>query len=260
MSNLKKRLKNGEIITGTMITLFDNPDIVKMLKVCGFDYFIVDCEHGSFDFGKVAAMFGMAREIGLPGLVRIPEARREYILKFMEMGGKGFLLPQTETVEQAQALVEHSKYFPEGNRGVSLLRPHTGYGKIDDSMEYMRKANDECLLMIQIESPLGVENIDDLLGVEGIDAAFIGPNDLTQSMGIMAQTDHPRFLAAVEKIISSAKMKNKFCGIHLMSAHALIPYIEKGMTLNLWANDVLMLMNAAREGLAILKNYRDVRL
>ncbi|MDK2800994.1 MAG: hypothetical protein PWP27_2627 [Clostridiales bacterium] len=251
--DLKERLKKGEAVIGTMVTVFDNPDIIKMLKVCGFDLFIVDCEHGYFDYSKVAGMMGVAKEIGIAGLVRIPEVRREVVLKYMEMGAAGFLLPNTETVEQAQALVEYSKYYPMGNRGVSLLRAHTGYEKVPSAVEYMKKANEETILMIQIESPKGVENIDDLLAVDGVDAAFIGPNDLSQSMGIMGQTDNPKFIEAVDKVIAAAKSKNKFSGIHLMSTAALQPWIEKGMTLNLWANDVVMLMNSAREGLAQLK-------
>jgi 2-keto-3-deoxy-L-rhamnonate aldolase RhmA len=256
MSNLKTRLKNGESVIGTMVTIFDNPDIVKMLKVSGFDYFIVDCEHGSMDYSKVAGLFGMARAIGLPGLVRIPEVKREVVLKYMEAGAAGILLPNTETVEQAKALVDYSKYAPMGNRGVSLLRAHSDYEKVDSAVEFMKRSNEETILMVQIESPIGVENIGDLLDIEGIDAAFIGPNDLSQSMGIMGQLEHPMFVGALEKVISAAKERNKFAGIHIMYGKtALLPkWIDKGMTLNLWTNDVEMLMNSGKEGLDKLRN------
>ena len=253
MNNLKERLRKGESVIGTMVTVFDNPDIIKMLKVCGFDLFIIDCEHGYFDYSKVAGMFGMARAIGITGMVRIPEPKREVVLKYLEMGADGILMPNTETVEQAKKLIDCSKYYPLGNRGVSLLRGHTGYAKVPSAVEYMKKANDESILMIQIESPKGVENIEKLLDVEGIDVAFIGPNDLSQSMGIMGQTDSPEFIAAVDKVIEAAKKRNKFSGIFLMNTAALEPWMKKGMTLNLWANDVTMMMNAAREGLANLK-------
>jgi 2-dehydro-3-deoxyglucarate aldolase/4-hydroxy-2-oxoheptanedioate aldolase len=251
--NLKERLQAGQSILGTMVTVFDNPEIAKILKVCGFDFFIVDCEHGNFDYSDVAKMFTVAREAGIPPMVRIPEVRREIVLKYMEMGARGILLPNTETVEQAQALVAYSKYYPMGNRGVSLLRSHTGFEKIDSATEYMKKANDENVLMVQIESPVAVERIDDLLDVEGIDAAFVGPNDLSQSMGIMGQTENPRFIEAIDRVIASAKKRNKFSGIHMMSVDALEPWIQKGMTLNFWSNDVVMMMNAAKAGLAKLK-------
>jgi 2-keto-3-deoxy-L-rhamnonate aldolase RhmA len=251
--NLKERLKAGQSILGTMITVFDNPEIAKILKVCGFDFFIVDCEHGNFDYSDVAKMSTVAREAGIPLMVRIPEARREVVLKFMELGARGLLLPNTETVSQAKALVTYSKYYPMGNRGVSLLRTHTGFEKIDSATEYMNKVNEENILMVQIESPTAVENINNLLDVEGIDAAFVGPNDLSQSMGIMGQTDNPQFIAAVDKVIDAARRRGKFSGIHMMSVETLQPWIEKGMSLNFWSNDVIMLMNAAKAGLAKLK-------
>lgn len=253
MRDLKSRLKNGEVILGTMVAVFDNPDLINMLKVLKFDYFVIDCEHGYSDYGKVANLLGRAKALELPGLVRIPEVKREVVLKYMEMGASGILLPNCEQVAQAQALVEYAKYYPLGNRGVSLLRAHNGYEKVDSAAEYMKKTNEDTLLMIQIESPSAVRNIGDLLDVEGIDAAFIGPNDLSQSMGIMGQMEHPDFIAAVETVIETAKKKNKFAGIHMMSTVALQKWIDKGMTLNLWANEVVMMMNGARDGLNQLK-------
>lgn len=201
MGNLKARLKNGETVIGTMVTVFSHPDMVKILKVAGFDYFIIDCEHGSFDYKDVALLLGMAKAVDLPGIVRIPSAGREVILKYMESGATGLLLPETDTAEQAKALVEYSKYAPMGDRGVSLLRPHTGYEQIPDAVEYMKKTNEETILMAQIESQTGVANINAILDVEGIDAAFIGPNDLSQSLGIMGQTRNPLFMQAVEKVV-----------------------------------------------------------
>lgn len=245
--DLKARLKRGESILGTMITLFDNPEIAKILKVCGFDFFIVDCEHSPFDYSAVANMLAMARECGIGGLVRVPEPRREVVLKYMEMGAIGLLLPNTDTPEQARALVEYAKYSPLGKRGVSLLRGHSGFEKIENTVQYMQERNAETLLMAQIESPLAVANVESILAVDGIDAVFIGPNDLTQSMGIHGQFTHPEYLAAVGHVIASAKRKEKFSGIHLMAPSALKPWIEQGMTLNLCGNDVDFLMKMARQ-------------
>ncbi|HUK99421.1 MAG TPA: aldolase/citrate lyase family protein [Nitrospirota bacterium] len=252
-NNLKVRLKKGERVLGTMVSLFDHPEIAKIIKLCGFDYFIVDCEHGNFDYTTVARIMTVARESDICGMVRIPDIRREVILKYMDMGAGGLLLPNTETVEQARALVEYAKYAPLGNRGVQLFRGHTGFEKIANATDYMKKANEETVLLIQIESPTGVKNIDALLAVDGIDAAFIGPNDLSQSMGIMGQFDHPNFIAALDAIIAAAKRKQKFSGAHFQVANALKPWIAKGMTVNLWANETVMMMNAAKDGITMLK-------
>lgn len=248
--NLKARLQQGECVLGTMITIFDNPEIAKILKVCGFDYFIVDCEHGGFNYSAVANILALARETGIAGLVRVPEAKREVVLKFMEMGAAGLLLPNTDTPEQARALVEYSKYLPMGKRGVSLLRPHTGFEKIESAARYMQDNNADTLLMAQVESPLSVQNVEAILDVEGIDAVFIGPNDLSQNMGIYGQYTHPDFLAALDRVIGAARKRGKFSGIHLMSSAGLLPWIEKGMRLNLCGNDVDLLMKAAKQTIA----------
>lgn len=249
-NGLKARLRRGECVVGTMVTVFDNPELAKMLKVCGFDYFIVDCEHGPFNYAAVANLLAMARETGIGGFVRVPEPRREVILKYMEMGAAGLLLPNADTPEQARALVEHAKYLPLGRRGVSMLRAHTGFEKVESPLQYMQDSNDETVLMAQIESPLSVRNVEAILDVDGIDAAFIGPNDLTQNMGIYGQFTHPEYIAALDHVIASARRRNKFSGIHLMSSAGLKPWIEKGMTLNLCGSDVDLLMKAARQAAA----------
>ena len=249
-NSLKSRLKKGEGVIGTMITIFDNPEIAKIVKVCGFDYFIIDCEHGSYNYSSIANMLAVAREAGIAGVVRIPEVKREVVLKYMEMGAAGLLLPNTETAEQARLLVEYSKYSPMGNRGVSLLRPHTGFEEVKSAVEYMKNLNEETLLMTQIESPKGLKNLADILEVDGIDAAFIGPNDLSQSMGIMGQINHPDFVAALDHVIKTSKEKGKYSGIHLTTPESIVPWVEKGMTLNLLANEVIYMMNGAKDTLS----------
>lgn len=236
MASLKERLRNGEQILGTMVTTFASPDIAKILQNCGFDFLIVDCEHGAFTTREVANIIAVARGIGMPALVRIPEMRREHALKFMEMGATGLLLPNTETAEQAKMLVDCTKYAPMGHRGVSLSRPHTDFRKVKGA-EYMPKANDETILMCQIESRKGVENVEEIIAVEGIDVAFIGPNDMSQDYGILGQFTHPDIVAAFEKIIAAAKANGKWAGAHFGGAAPLKPWLSKGMQINMWNSD-----------------------
>ena len=170
------------------------------------------------------------------------------------MGADGVMLPNCENAEMAKQLVEFAKYAPVGNRGISLLRGHSNYVPQASATEYMKKANDETIIMCQIESPVGVENAGAILDVDGVDACFIGPNDLSQSYGLMGQFTHPTIVEAIEKVAAAARERGKFSGIHFIgSPDMLKPWIEKGMTLNLWSNEVLMMMNSAREGLKTLK-------
>lgn len=253
MKSVKDKIKDQQPLIGTMITTFTNPDIANILHVAGLDFFIIDCEHGGFNYNSVANIIGRARLLGIGALVRIPDVTREPILKYMEMGASGLLLPNTETIEQAEKLVEFSKYYPMGNRGVSLFRPHTGYEKVEDAADYMAKANEETVLIIQVESPKCLENIKEILETDGIDGALIGPNDLSQSMGIIGQYDHPLFIKAIEQVTSASKETGKVSGIHLASSpQSLKAYIEKGMTFNMWSNEAGMLMTKAIEGIEYL--------
>lgn len=236
MASLKERLRNGEQVLGTMVTTFASPDIAKILQVCGFDFLIVDCEHGSFTTREVANIIAVARGIGMPALVRIPEMRREHALKFMEMGASGLLLPNTETAEQAKMLVDCTKYAPLGHRGVSLSRPHTDFKKVSGAT-YMPEANDDTILMCQIESRKGVENVEEIIAVEGIDVAFIGPNDMSQDYGILGQFEHPEIVAAFEKIVAAAQANGKWAGAHFGGAAPLKPWLKKGMQINMWNSD-----------------------
>jgi 2-keto-3-deoxy-L-rhamnonate aldolase RhmA len=256
-NELKKRLQAGEQILGTMVTLFDNLQIARLLKIAGFDFFVIDCEHGAFNYSAMADLLAMAREVGMPAVVRIPMVDRECILKYMEMGAAGLLLPNTETAEQARLLVQYAKYAPLGDRGVSLFRPHSGYEKIDSAVDYMGKANGETLLLVQIESRAGIGKCEAILAVEGVDAAFIGPSDLSQSLGIIGQLGHPDFISAVDRVIAAAKQHGKYSGLHCMGTiESLKPWREKGMTLNLWQNEIILMMAAIREGLTKLSRTK----
>lgn len=253
MMNLKERLSDGEHLLGTMITTFDSPDLVRILQNCGFDYCIMDCEHGSFTTREVANMIAVARGIGFPILVRIPEMRREHALHFMEMGANGLLLPNTETEEQARMLVDCAKYAPMGHRGVSLSRPHTDFMKVADGPAYMAKANEETILMCQIESRMGVQNVEKIIAVPGIDVVFIGPNDMTQDYGILNHFTDPEIVAAFRAVIGAARKQGKWSGVHFGAAEPLKPWLKDGgMQMNLWNSDVGLL----KLGAAGLKDLR----
>lgn len=245
LSEFKSRLRRGEHLMGTMVTTFASVDLPKILQVCGFDFFIIDCEHGSFTTREVADMIAAARAIGMPGLVRIPELRREHVLKCMELGASGLLLPNTETAGQASQLVDYAKYAPMGHRGVSLSRPHTDFQK-QDSAAYMAASNRDTVLLCQIESQAGVSNIDGILAVDGIDGALIGPNDMSQDFGMLGQYDHPVMQAAFRQVIDAAARHGKVSGAHFGSAAPLKPWLTQGMTLNMWNSDLGLLMNGAK--------------
>ncbi|MDD3361175.1 MAG: aldolase/citrate lyase family protein [Hespellia sp.] len=245
MAELKNKLKNGERIIGTMVTTFQNPDIARILQVAGYDFFIIDCEHGCFEYGEVARIINVARGIGIPAIVRIAEIRRELVLKFVEMGANGLLLPNTETKEQAELLVKYSKYAPLGDRGVSLSRPHTGYQKVNGK-EYMEQANKDTILLCQIESKKGVNHVEDIIAVEGIDIAFVGPNDMSQDYGILGQFNSETMETALQKIVNAAQAAGKYAGVHFGGKEQTVKWINRGYQMNMCGSDVSLMIAGAK--------------
>jgi len=256
MSNLKERLKNGETILGTMINSFDHHDIVRILKVAGFDMFIIDNEQGCMDYGKVSVMLSLARAIGISGFVRVPEVEKDAISKYMELGADGLLIPNCEDAEEVKKVIEYSKYAPMGKRGVSLFRPHTGFENIASGTEYMKKQNEETMIICQIESRKGIENVEEILKIDGVDVAFIGPNDLSCDLGCYGDMGNPELNLAIDKVISAAEKYGKYSGIFVGgAADGLKKWLDKGMKVNIWSSDTAMMMNYAKNGIATIKSF-----
>ena len=255
MVDFRNKLLNGHQLIGTMINIFDHIDIVKIFKSCGFDYFIIDNEHGDVDSRSIAGMIALAREMDIASFVRIPNESREHIMHYMEMGANGLMLPNTDTAEQARELVKYAKYQPLGERGISMMRGHNRYLQVDDPIEYMEEANNGTILIVQIESTLSVENIDEIISVDGIDVAFIGPNDLCNSLGILGDQTNELYINAVDKVIESVQKHGKHSGIQGMNPEALESWMNKGMTFNLYSNEVNMIMNNAKNAIQTIKTY-----
>jgi 2-keto-3-deoxy-L-rhamnonate aldolase RhmA len=252
VGELKKRLRAGQQLMGIMVTTLCHVDLPKLLHKYGYDFFMIDMEHGSFSLPQAASMISVARGIGMPALVRIPELRREWVLKVLEMGAEGLLLPDTKTSAQAAEMVRYGKYAPMGERGVSMSRPHTDYQKVD-ALQYMRQANEDTLLLCQIESRTGVGNIHEILSVEGIDGAIIGPNDLSQDYGMLGQYDAPPLREAFHRVMEAARQTGKFSGVHFASAEKEKVWVEAGMQLNMCNSDIGLMAAGARLDLALVK-------
>ena len=187
--------------------------------------------------------------------MRIPEICRKNILKPLDSGATGLLVPQVNTAEEAKEVVRHSKYPPAGNRGVAVRRAHSLYANVD-AIEYLQKANDDTFIAVQAESPQAIENIDAIASVDGIDCIFAGPLDLSVSLGIPGQISHPREVDAIEKIIAACRNHNKVAGIHMFDTELLAHWIEKGMRFITYSADVALLADAAANAVKDLKNIK----
>ena len=246
-ANLKKRLQNGERLIGTMINRIDTLDIIPMLKACGMDYVIVDNEHGTWNPEKIADMALLCNSTGLGALIRIPVLHRPYVQQYLDCGFDGIMLPNCHNAEIERELVGLCKYEPDGNRGISIMRGHCGYNAVDDPEEFMRRKNEETIVIVQIESRDGLKNVGEIAAVPGVDIALIGPNDLSHSLGIMGQYHNPEFIRATEDVAAACKKAGKWAAIQATNPAAMREYMERGFDFILYGNEVSLLMSAARQ-------------
>lgn len=252
MDNLKKRLKDGKLLVGTMISEVRNPNIAYMLAQCGYDFFIIDNEHGAYSPETVSDLVAAARGAGLATMVRIPEVRRETILKPLDSGANGLVIPQINTAQQAEEVIFHAKYPPAGNRGAALRRAHSLYRKVNPA-EYLKQANEETIIAVQAETPESIKNLEAIAAVPGVDVIFVGPLDLSINLGIPGDTNHPREVEAIDRVVEVCRQKGIISGIHLFDLPTLKGWIQKGMRFVTYSNDVALLADAAASGVAEIK-------
>ncbi len=225
---MKDKLNGGNIVYGSMLNELYFPNIVHMYKNLGYDFCLIDCEHGTLSYGEVGTLVAMARAVGLTAIVRIPEVRRECVLKYLDLGADGLLCPMVDGPEMAAKLVNFAKYPPEGIRGVSIHRPHSLYNP-GSMTEYIKKANERTMIFVQIELKCALEAVDEIASVEGLDGLFIGPSDLSMDLGIFNELSHPLMKEAVKKTASSAAAHGIASGV-ITSNKGLISFAaESGM-------------------------------
>ncbi|MDO5581838.1 MAG: aldolase/citrate lyase family protein [Planctomycetia bacterium] len=203
-ASLKSRLRDGKIVTGIFITEFRTANMGTLLDMAGCDFAIFDMEHCSFTNQDLSAALPGFRNCNCRPLVRVPAVRREFFQSVLDGGAKGIVVPVVESPEQVQEAVAMMKYPPQGKRGLSFCCPHTCFRE-QDRDSYTQNANENLLLVIQIETQTGLDRLEEILAVPGIDVVFIGNMDLSLSMGVKNDLAKGPVHDAVQKILRSAK-------------------------------------------------------
>ena len=209
---LKDMLKRGRPAIGTWITLA-HPALAEMAAKAGFDWVAVDLEHSSITLRECEDLIRTIDLAGATPLVRLTANDPDLIKRVMDSGARGVIVPNVSTPEEAQVAVEAVYYPPRGRRGVGLARAH-GYGA--DFAGYKRRLENEGVVVAMIENRQGVENAEAILSVDGIDAYFLGPYDLSASLGVTSKTSHPKVEAAIAKVRAAGRRAGKPGGIHVV--------------------------------------------
>ena len=249
---LRKRILSGESVYGTMIRQARDPGAPVIFAAAGFDFVFIDMEHGNYNMETVADLIRGAKSAGIATVIRVPHLETFYISRVLDAGAEGIMVPMTSRREQAETIVRYSKYAPLGKRGLGTQTGHTDY-KPARAAEFMREANENTLILAQIETQEAIENIDSILSVEGIDVGLIGPNDLSISLNISDQMNSPILTEAIDRVVTSAKRHKKASGIHIGNIDAIKKWKAKGMTVLAYSTDIGFLYNASKSSLEELK-------
>ena len=223
---IKARLEQGQLLLGTMLTL-PSPETAEMISKCGYDWVFIDAEHGpltTLDCQRLLQAIGGR----CAGLVRVPENTEAQFKQALDIGADGVIAARVNTADEARQIVQWCKYPPQGIRGVGLGRAQ-GYGL--EFSDYMENANQEVLVVLQAEDIEAVKNIDQIVDVDGIDVIFIGPYDLSASMGKTGALDDPEVVEAIETVTRSCQASGVALGYFGVTAESVKPYIEKDFRL-----------------------------
>lgn len=247
--NFARRLRQNDVLLGTMLTL-PSPEVAEIIGACGYDWLFMDGEHGALstlDWQRVLqAVAGRSA-----GIIRVPANRERDIKKYLDIGADGIIVPQVNSAEQARQAVAWCRYPPAGTRGVGLARAQ-GYGR--NFADYMENANENIAVIVQAEHVDAVRQIDEIVKVDGIDAVFIGPYDLSASMGRTGQVDHPEVVAAIERVGQACQLRNIALGYFGTTAESVRAYMDKGYNLICAGVDAGILASGAERILQQLKS------
>jgi 4-hydroxy-2-oxoheptanedioate aldolase len=205
-NRLKARILAGEKSFGTWLQSA-SPTFAEMAAVAGFDFIIMDEEHGMGELQHAIDMMRAAQCADATFIIRVPSSEPTYLRRLVDGGAEGLLVPMVETAEQARAIVEAVRFPPRGKRGNAFdITRSSSFGLVPD---YYGRADDNLLIIVQIETKLGVDNALEIAEVEGVDVVFIGPTDLSGSIGMPGQTGAPEVNAAIEKAMAAARAAGK---------------------------------------------------
>jgi 2-dehydro-3-deoxyglucarate aldolase/4-hydroxy-2-oxoheptanedioate aldolase len=240
---LKEMTRHGGLKVGTFVVEFSTPGIGQLLKAAGCEFVLLDMEHSGFGFDTLKQMLRYMQAAEMPTIVRVPSREYHHAARAMDAGAEGIMLPMIGSATVARELLSYVKYAPEGSRGVALNIAHDRY-QPGPVLQKLRDANARTTFFALIETAEGVENADEIAALDGVDALWIGHFDLTVSMGIPGQFDHPDFAAAVKRIIAGCRKRDKSLGRLVPNAATGIALFKQGFDFICHSGDVWMLQQA----------------
>jgi 2-keto-3-deoxy-L-rhamnonate aldolase RhmA len=240
----KQRIRSGPVALGTLVTV-GAPAVVEALSMTGLDWLFIDLEHGSLGLETAEDLLRAVRG-DCYTLIRIPENSPLWIRKVLDLGCDGLIVPMVCSEAEARRAVEHSKYPPAGQRSVGVARAH-GYGL--EFADYVANANERISLIVQIEHISAVRNLSSILDVAGIDAVLIGPYDLSGSMNLLGQVDHPAVQEAMGVIRAACSERGIPFGVFVLERESIEATLATGVSFLAVGTDLSLMCSSARSAI-----------
>lgn len=253
-NRLKRLLAEGRTPIGVFLVELRQTAVLQIFASCGFDFVLIDNEHGVFSIESIAELSRAARLLDLTPIVRVPDHAYPWIAQALDAGAQGIMAPRIETPEQVAGVVRCMKYPPAGARGNAQ-----GLGSMSfrsgPAAEVLARSNGETFLVVQVETRAAAENLEAIMSVPGVDAALVGPNDLSIALGVPGQTDGPEVRTVIERVIEVGRRAGTASAVHMRSVEAAARWLERGVSFLTCSSDTLLLADAGR---AVVERLRAV--
>lgn len=223
-------------------SMMNSATAVEALSGSGFDWMLLDGEHSPLELKDAIDHLRVLNGGATLPIVRLPNNDPILFKRFLDAGASTIMLPQVQSATEAKAAVNAMRYAPQGARGVAAMHRASRYGRVPN---YLQTANDGLCLIVQIETPSALDNLEEIASVDGVDALFFGPGDLSASMGVLGQPDHPRVQEAIASAFERARRVGKPAGVLAPNPAAAQRYLEMGFAFVSVANDLAMLVHTA---------------
>lgn len=249
-NEFRQRVSAVEASFGIWNTL-PSPLVMEILAGAGFDWVMVDAEHGPFELSSIISQFQAVTAYGVPALVRPPSGDPVFIKRLLDAGVQSFLVPMVDSAAEAAQLVRAMRYPPAGNRGIgAAMGRATQWNRVEN---YLERADRELCLIVQVETEAAYRELEAILSVDGVDGVVFGPSDLSASMGLVGQVEHPAVVKRIEEGLSRTRRAGKIAGTFSLSVEVAKRYVQCGANMIGVGVDSLLLAGAARQ---LIRQFR----
>lgn len=241
--SMREMARTRSLKVGHFVVEFATPGIGYVLRNAGCDFVLFDTEHSGFHTETIKTALRFFEAAQVPAIVRVPSKEYHHIARALDMGAEGLMVPMVNDAAECRAILDCMKYTPKGKRGVALSVAHDRYtgGAV---MEKLAAANERTVLFAQIETAAGVENVDEIAATEGVDCVWVGHFDLSCSLGIPGQFDHPKFRDAIARTIAAGRRHGKAVGRLVPDTGTGIALFKEGFDFVCYSGDVWVLQQA----------------